>query len=181
MIYYIGDTHFGHSAVIGFDNRPFENVEEMDRQLIALWNSRVTSNDEIYILGDFAFRNEKTFSWYLKQLKGKKHLIVGNHDGKLLKDVEALNYFASINYYLEIADEKRRVILSHYPLAEWNGFHRQSYHVYGHIHGNTEGVYQYMKQFDKALNAGCMINNYLPVSLNELIENNNFFKNNYSI
>lgn len=48
--------------------------------------------------------------------------------------------------------------------------------MYGHIHNNTKGVYQYMKQFDKALNVGCMINGYMPVTFNELIINNQIFK-----
>ena len=54
----------------------------MDNILIELWNRRVTKNDQVYILVDFAFRNEKSYSWYRGQLKGQKHLIVGNHDKK---------------------------------------------------------------------------------------------------
>lgn len=176
MKYYIGDLHFGHANVIGFDNRPFSDVDEMDRVLIENWNSRITKNDQVYILGDVAFHNEKPYSWYLSQLKGQKHLIVGNHDGKLLKDSEALGYFVSVDHYLELADEGKRIILCHYPIAEWNGFYRESYHIYGHIHNNTTGVYQYMKQFDRALNAGCMINGYMPVTFVELIKNNEIFK-----
>ena len=89
MNLYISDLHFGHKAVVDFDHRPFSGVEEMDAVLIQLWNSRVTKNDQVYILGDFAFHNEKPYSWYLKQLKGQKHLVIGNHDKKLLKDAEA--------------------------------------------------------------------------------------------
>lgn len=178
MKYYTGDLHFGHNNVLRFDNRPFKDIDEMDRVLIENWNSRITKNDQVYILGDVAFHNEKPYSWYLSQLKGQKHLIVGNHDRKLLKDNDAMQYFVSIDYYLEITDEKKRLILSHYPIAEWNGFHRESYHLYGHIHNNTKDTYQYMKQFDRALNAGCMINGYMPVTFNELIINNQVFKEN---
>ena len=122
MKYYTGDLHFGHANVIGFDNRPFSDVDEMDRVLIENWNSRITKNDQVYILVDVAFHNEKPYSWYLSQLKGQKHLIVGNHDGKLLKDSEALGYFVSVDHYLDLADEGKRIILCHYPIAEWNGF-----------------------------------------------------------
>ena len=178
MKYYTADLHFGHNNVLTFDNRPFKDIGEMDRVLIENWNSRITKNDQVYILGDVALHNEKPYSWYLSQLKGQKHLIVGNHDRKLLKDNDAMQYFVSVDYYLEVTDEKKRLILSHYPIAEWNGFHRESYHLYGHIHNNTKDTYQYMKQFDRALNAGCMINGYMLVTFNELIINNQIFKEN---
>ena len=176
MNLYISDLHFGHSAVINFEPRPFLDVDEMDNILIELWNSRVTKNDQVYILGDFAFRNEKPYSWYLRQLKGQKHLIVGNHDKKLLKDSAAMSYFVSVDHYREITDNQKRLVLSHYPIAEWDNFHHGAYHIYGHIHNKTEGAYQYMKQFDTALNAAACINNYTPSSLNELIRNNQVFR-----
>lgn len=176
MNLYISDLHFGHRAVIDFEPRPFLDVEEMDRVLIENWNSRIDKNCQVYILGDFAFRNEKPFSWYLKQLAGQKHLIVGNHDRKLLKDSEAMSYFVSVDYYREITDDKKRIILSHYPHAEWNNFHRDAIHIYGHLHNRTDATYHYMKQFDRALNAAACINNYTPSSLNELIRNNQIFK-----
>ena len=61
MIFVTSDLHFGHANVIKFDNRPFQNVEEMDRALIALWNETVSKRDTVYILGDFSwYRGEKT-------------------------------------------------------------------------------------------------------------------------
>ena len=176
MKYYISDIHFGHEAVINFEPRPFSNVDEMDSAIIERWNNKITKNDQVYILGDFAFRNEKPYSWYLKQLAGQKHLIVGNHDRKLLKDSEAMEYFVSVDYYLEVTDSQKRIIMCHYPISEWNNFQHEAIHIYGHIHNKTDGAFQYMKQFDRALNAGACINNYTPSSLNELIINNMEFK-----
>ena len=176
MNLYISDVHFGHRAVIDFEPRPFLDVEEMDNALIYLWNSRVTKNNQVYILGDMFFHNEKPFSWYLRQLKGQKHLIIGNHDTKLLKDSDAMSYFVSVDYYREITDNQKHIVLSHYPIAEWAGFHRDTIQIFGHIHNRTEGAFQYMKQFDNALNAAACINNYTPSSMNELIRNNQIFK-----
>lgn len=47
MIFYISDMHFGHKNVIKFDNRPFNDVDEMDAELIRLWNSKVSAGDHV--------------------------------------------------------------------------------------------------------------------------------------
>ena len=61
-------------------------------------------------------------------------------------------------------------------MAEWNGFFRGNWHIYGHIHNKKNDAYQVMSMMDHALNAGCMINNYVPANFNELVKNNEIFK-----
>ena len=56
MNYYTSDLHLGHKNVIKFDNRPYSDVDEMDDCLIKNWNNKVTDNDDVYIVGDFAFK-----------------------------------------------------------------------------------------------------------------------------
>lgn len=34
----------------------------------------------VYVVGDFSYRSWYTADWYLARLKGRKHIIVGNHD-----------------------------------------------------------------------------------------------------
>ena len=58
MNYYISDLHLGHTNVIKFDKRPFSNIEEMENKIIENWNSRVTKQDTVYILGDFSWETE---------------------------------------------------------------------------------------------------------------------------
>ena len=115
MIYYISDLHFGHERVIAMDHRPFESITEMDETLIRLWNERVTEEDDVYIVGDFAYRNGYATSWYLRQLKGRKHLIAGNHDRATLQDHTAMEYFASVEKMAYIIDQGRTVSLCHFP------------------------------------------------------------------
>lgn len=45
--YYIADLHLGHANVIRFDNRPFENIDEMETEIIRRWNERVTPKDTV--------------------------------------------------------------------------------------------------------------------------------------
>lgn len=175
MNLYISDVHFGHKSVIDFDDRPFADVDEMDDALIHNWNEKVQKNDDVYIIGDFAFRNEKPEEWYLRQLKGRKHLIVGNHDVKLLKNLAAISYFESIDMMKHVSDRKKQICLCHFPICEWSGYYKGHWHIYGHIHKRREEAYQIMSQKEKALNAACAINHYAPATFEELIQNNQRF------
>lgn len=175
MILYTSDLHFGHENVLHFDKRPFNTVSEMDHALIQLWNSRVQKEDAVYIIGDFAYRNARPPEWYLRQLQGKKHLLIGNHDLNLLNNHAALGYFESVEKMSYITDGKNHICLCHFPICEWNGYRKGHLHIYGHIHNRKEDTFQIMRNRPGALNAGCMINHYMPVSLNELIKNNEAF------
>jgi calcineurin-like phosphoesterase family protein len=68
--------------------------------------------------------------------------------------------------------------MDHVLIELWNGYHRGAWHIYGHIHNRRDEAFEFMKTKDHALNAGCMINNYTPASFNELVRNNEAFKNN---
>ena len=176
MILYTGDIHFGHSNVIGFDQRPFADANEMDRVLIELWNGRVQPDDTVYIVGDFCYRSQHDAEWYLRQLKGHKILILGNHDMPILENPKALHYLEGVEKMMHVQDEGRQICLCHFPIAEWNGYFKGSWHIYGHIHNKRNAAYEFMKNQDRALNAGCMINNYMPVTFKELVRNNEAFK-----
>lgn len=77
----ISDTHFGHKNIIGYENRPFGSVEEMDQAMIDRWNEMVKSPEDIvWHLGDVAMANSARFQEIMAQLRGRKRLIKGNHD-----------------------------------------------------------------------------------------------------
>lgn len=172
-IYYIADMHLGHENIIRLSNRPFDSVEEMDKVLIDNYNSVVTDEDDVYFLGDVSFKGKDPVA-YLKQMKGKKHLIVGNHDGAILKNPAARKMFEEISDYKDISDNGRRVILFHYPIAEWNGYFRNSYHIYGHIHNNDKNeVWAYMSKLKNCFNAGVDLTEFMPRTLDWFIKNQN--------
>ena len=177
MNLYISDLHFGHKNVIGFDHRPFADVDEMDHVLMELWNGRVSKDDEVYIIGDFCYRSGKSPDWYLRQLKGHKHLIIGNHDKATVECENAHKYLESMEKMSHITDGDKEICLCHYPLAEWYKSRHGSWHIYGHIHCSKDETYEFMRTRERALNAGACINHYTPASVNELIRNNELFRN----
>jgi len=79
--YVISDTHFFHRRAIEYCNRPFENVEEMNRYMLDRWNETVGQHDTVYHLGDFAFCSVLHSLELVKQLNGRIVFIRGNHDG----------------------------------------------------------------------------------------------------
>jgi len=172
MNYYISDMHLGHNNVLRFDNRPFTSVEEMDRTLIEYWNMRVREDDHVYVVGDFSYKSAYAPEYYLSKLNGHKHLIVGNHDGVIMKSPKAQEYFESIAKILRINDEGRGVVLCHFPIADWEARHHGSMHVYGHIHGNDIACMKFLLSRGEAYNAAACINNYMPCKLDEIIDNN---------
>ncbi|MDE6727713.1 MAG: metallophosphoesterase family protein [Oscillospiraceae bacterium] len=167
MIYYTADLHLGHENVIKFSGRPFSNLEEMDKTLIANWRAVVQPNDDIYVLGDLIFKcNEPEV--YLKQLTGRIHLIKGNHD-TFLKNKALERYFVSIDDMLTIADEGRRVFLCHYPMAEWPGYYRDAVHLFGHIHNNRNEACEIMETLTFNYNVGVDCIGFSPLTLTQII------------
>ena len=170
MNYYIADTHFGHANIIKLSNRPFTSVEEMDGTIIKNWNSRVTNSDDVYILGDFAYKGEEPVK-YLKQLNGHKHLILGNHDGKIRKAQHIYSrYFDEIVDLRTVNDNGTQIVCFHYPMVEWNGYYRDTLHFYGHLHNTVHNeTTQYAMKMKNAYNVGADILGYTPRTLEEII------------
>jgi len=77
------DHHFGHANIIKHCDRPFNDVNHMDNELIERHNSLVAPNDLVYHLGDFCFDTPEVCMFYLERLNGKFIFIRGNHDYSL--------------------------------------------------------------------------------------------------
>ena len=176
MVFFTSDLHFGHANIIKHCNRPFSSVEEMDRTLIENWNARVSEGDNIYILGDLMFKNTNPPEYYLKRLKGRKHLIIGNHDLSWINDELLKKYFVSVDNLLYMTTGKVQCTLCHYPMLLWP-HHKKCYMVFGHIHNDTKtDCWDYIAKSEVMFNAGVDVNNYFPVTFDEMVANNIEFK-----
>jgi calcineurin-like phosphoesterase family protein len=128
-IFVTADLHLGHDNIRRHCKRPFDSVLEMDEALIANWNSVVSRNDLVYVVGDFAWKNPNK---YLARLQGKKILIRGNHDRG---SEEHLRNFAEAHDLLIRKIDGRKVVFCHYCMTSWPGSGRGAWHLYGHSHG----------------------------------------------
>ncbi|MEP6020260.1 MAG: metallophosphoesterase [Paracoccaceae bacterium] len=87
----------------------------------------VKPEDELWIIGDFAFGAPAKDVGYLQQIFGqlpgaRKHLIVGNHDSDLTQSLD----WTSVSLMAEVPDgsKKQRNTLCHYPMITWNHLKR---------------------------------------------------------
>lgn len=175
MIYFLLIRTFGHKKVIEMCSRPYRSLEEMNQDLIDRWNGKLHGNDTVYIVGDMFLHCDEP-ELILRQLRGRKKLIFGNHDGSWIKKVDVSKYFESIDTMLETTDGKRGLTLCHYPLLSWKHA-RRSFMIHGHIHNDTNAdFWPLIKIRDRVLNASVDINNYQPVTFEELVRNNELWK-----
>ena len=196
MRYYIADNHFFHKALnTHMDNRGFSDVEEMNDYMIQQWNSRVKKNDEVIVLGDFSWGSVSQTQEVLDQLNGKIYLIKGNHDRFVEDKKFDVSQLGWVKDYEELNDNRRKVILSHYPIACYNGQYRRdengnpkTYMLHGHIHKTQDQVFldafqDYIDQQThisisgkeesvpcQMINCFCMYSDYIPQTLDEWIE-----------
>lgn len=150
MRFYIADCHFGHDGICELDGRDFSSVEEMDALMIERWNETVRPRDEVVILGDLCWGKGERVNELLAQLHGIKYLVSGNHDRLFLRDKAFRpEKFVWIKPYAELHDNRRKVVLCHYPIICYNGqYHGDStYMLYGHVHATPD--YDNVKRFQR--------------------------------
>jgi calcineurin-like phosphoesterase family protein len=179
-IRYISDLHFDHETILAFDNRPFNSVAELGEALINRWNAVVGPEDLTWILGDFCPGDGERWRALLTRLRGRKALILGNHDDP--KSVETVrDLLEDVAEYRETEDAGRRVVLCHYPIPSFRDHYFGNIHLYGHVHSAFEwNMAEHSKRLMKQLyarpdvcrmaNVGAMLPymDYTPRSLEEL-------------
>jgi len=146
-VFLTSDTHWGHANICQFTNydgspvRPWDDVEEMNEEMIKRWNETVGPKDKVYHLGDVVINRK--FLPILDRLNGDKVLYKGNHD--IFRLADYVKYFRDIRSY----GVMNGCILSHIPVHK-ESIARFGANIHGHTHGNrvmkTVGIWPFKKQ-----------------------------------
>jgi calcineurin-like phosphoesterase family protein len=162
MVWLTADTHFGHENIVRLCGRPFSSVDEMNSTIVERWNDVVAENDDVYHLGDFAYRCDPSRALEIAlSLNGVKHLVPGGHDmgrsGRMLNGAfEVLPPLTTLNVYgIPI------IVMCHYPLSSWWNRSRGSIMLHGHSHGKIP-----LKR--RRVDVGVDSWEFRPVSLDEV-------------
>ena len=178
MRYFTSDTHFGHTNIIKYCNRPFKDAGEMDRHIVKVWNETVKPTDVVYHMGDVAFTSPEWCKHIIENLNGYKILILGNHDRAEEKMKE--RGFQEVHQSLEIIlGDNIPTNLSHYPYRGTDDpYHKTKFDhknipddgkllLCGHVHDTwitKPGRYK-----NHMINVGMDKWNFKPVSEDEVL------------
>ena len=169
--WFTSDNHHRHTNILKYSNRPFTDMDDMERALIENWNRVVKPDDTVFNLGDFAFCKFNKIEEILRQLNGEHHFILGNHDQEIFKNKQYLldeGLVKSISSYREIYVGNQFINLFHYGCRVWNKSHHGAWLLYGHSHGTLppQG-----KSVDVGMDADFILNGerpYRPYSFYEV-------------
>ena len=160
-VWFISDLHLAHKNIIKYCSRPFDNVNQMNEILIQNWNKKIRVEDRVFVLGDFALCGKDKIIEFGNQLKGRKILILGNHDGASLTTYYNAGFEMVSKFPIIFQDF---FILSHEPI-EFLPLNTPFVNIFGHVHNDM--------RFPTITPRGACVSverwNYMPVEFNQLI------------
>jgi calcineurin-like phosphoesterase family protein len=145
MKYFISDLHFGHNKMVTFPGRTSFTLEQWEKMYLDIINTKLTKDDFLYLLGDFAFKPEKV----KHKIKNKNVVLIhGNHDPSYEKCVRV---FGKSNFFVtkDIKIKDKNVFLSHYPHLAWPASHYGTFHLYGHVHDQRSEYWQQIPELSE--------------------------------
>lgn len=161
----IANCQFGRAAIIKSNNRPFENVLDMNAEMIERWNAVVTDEDQVIHLGNFAW-DPSTAEEVLGQLNGKSIFLLPGEFDQAILDLQAKGvlppHVKVVNRIFE--QPQLNATFAYWPLMEWPLKQKGHFLYYG-FYGK-----KYLSDHKKKMiNMACEFWNYTPVKIHNLI------------
>lgn len=169
-IYLTSDLHFGHDRQFLYEPRGFNEISEHDERIIKNWNEKITSEDDVYILGDLMLGDNEHGIECVKRLNGHLHIIYGNHDTDSRKKL--YNELGIIHGYADVIKYKKYIFyMSHYPtitsnLDDGESLHQKVINLYGHTHQKSN----FYRDIPTMYHVGLDSHNNTPILLDDIIE-----------
>jgi len=176
-VFFTSDTHFNHTNIIQYCQRPFKSTDEMNEAMI------VEKAREFDPFGHAGFdptgftadRHSHRCSLRFhahNRLNGKIYLILGNHDLKNIRQ-GFIERFEHIAMAMRIDIGKKKIYLSHYPYLCFEGGYKDDvWQLFGHVHtrpsntGIDASRLQYL--YPTQLDVGVDNNNFTPLSFEQV-------------
>jgi calcineurin-like phosphoesterase family protein len=178
-IFIISDLHLEHANIMKYCHRDqFEDVHQMNYEMVSRWNQTVGKFDTVYFLGDLVFSRDKgrNIRGWLHKLNGIKIFIWGNHD----------TYLKCKLPYLVIKFNGEPLLLVH--SEDPNGGHNKEtlahtevckiltdwketpwWIIHGHHHNNNLQKHPLINNESRMINVSAELLDYRPIELEKLL------------
>lgn len=135
--YVTADWHFNHERILGFERGDCGTMYAHNNRIIYWYNSVVSDDDIVYVLGDVGFGAPQLLGDLVRQLHGHKILVFGNHDKFSPKQALAMGFEQALTGPVYYPSDKcpGQIILSHEPAKEALDNH-YVINVHGHLHNS---------------------------------------------
>lgn len=156
----ISDTHFGHTNIIKYCNRPKNHDWLMEKN----WRAVIKHDDLVLHLGDLAIwygRRELFWLNVVKQLPGRKYMLRGNHDKLKTPQYKKLGY-TIIPEFTQVIDGtiikfSHDAMREELPGVDWD------LNIHGHVHNHA---HKWEKEY---INVSVEVMRYRPVRLRDIL------------
>ena len=174
------DIHLDHTNCINFSNRPFKNIQEMEKTIVDNINKVVKLNDVLILVGDTCLGKKESWVRFLDALNTKNIIVImGNHDkwANIPKDRVIL-----VADSIRLKALNKNFLVSHYPyrVGWWRAFWRRLHPATRSkqrpldtglwlLHGHTHHKVQMVDYHPRMLNVGVDANDFKPISMDEIV------------
>lgn len=167
-IWFLSDLHIGHDKEFVWKARGFNSVGEMNETIIKNIKRTVGENDHFYILGDLALCPIEEARYWLSQIPGKVHVIIGNHDTDSRVELYKELGF-DCQYGARLRCGKYHFFLSHYQTLTANPGEDKLTLAHINLFGHTHSKYIWEASNPFSFQVGCDAQFCMPVSLDFII------------
>jgi|SRR5579859_934969 len=152
----ISDTHFNHSNIVRYCNRPVNHNWLMQQN----WRRIVGPEDTVLHLGDVLMGSSSVWAKSPGWLPGKVTVLSGNHDSKAKVDFMTSTWGWRFRPDFTINYRGRYITFSHYPVENLAD---GTLNVHGHIHNRPS-------RSSRHVNVCVEVMDYKPVHLQSFLD-----------
>jgi len=173
-LFFTADLHLGHKKIFlpDYADRPWQDLELMNEQLIDRWNRKVPKNGLVFVVGDLTMA-EKDLDRFVPMLNGRILYVLGDH-GLVKPGSKRAELFEGIYHLLRLSmpGDLPDIVLCHWAMRKWHKAHWGTWHLFGHSHGELP---PHGLSFDCGVDAP--ETDYTPMSYLDVLEQMRMIRN----
>ena len=165
-LYLISDLHFDDQWICA-EHRPFDNLGNMNEDLLANCGSKIKDGDTLLFLGDLVGKNGDegdVWEWF-GEVDVIDHWVPGDHDHVARSEYDTIALPVRTPFFKEFQGHSFR--FKHKPYRENEGDH---WIIHGHKHNEKPDEYPFIDPENRRINVSASMIGYEPIAMERILE-----------